>query len=345
MQKTRTMTPVAPTLRAGVLVGALALASVVAMPTAALADDAVLNLKIASIAPPSTPWATVMTRIKKAFSKEFPPEQLKVKTYLGGALGGEKDLVSRCLSGGLGMIGVTTGALATVVPELNVLELPYLWTDEKQVDKALAGPLGDALKVAMEKKGFVLYVWSENGFRHFATRDRFIHEIKDLRGLRMRAQPSYVHTSMYKAFGAAANPMPAPEVPGALSSGVVDGYDNSLLYAFATQWYSNIKFLTVSSHIYQPAVIIYCKKVYDKLPEDMRTKLAAHAPKIEAAGRALVRSGNSAALKSHEAANIKVEVQKNRAAFKTAAKVVWAEFAKSTPDGQKLLDLAIAATR
>jgi TRAP-type C4-dicarboxylate transport system substrate-binding protein len=314
-------------------------------PAAAHADEGPVNLKIATIAPPSTPWATVMTRIKKAFSKDFPKEQLKVKTYLGGALGGEKDLVSRCLSGGLGMIGVTSGAMATVVPELNVLELPYLWTDEKQVDKALAGPLGDALKAAMEKKGFVLFAWSENGFRHFATRDRFIHQVKDLRGLRMRAQPSYVHTSMYKAFGAAANPMPAPEVPGALSSGVVDGYDNSLLYAFATQWYNNIKFLTVSSHIYQPAVIVYCKKVFDKLPADMQAKMATHTPKIEAAGRALVRSGNRAALKSHEAAGIKVETQKNREAFKSAAKSVWDEFVKNTPDGKKLLDLAIAATR
>ncbi len=319
------------------------LACALAAPTLAVADEPAagpIKLKLATIAPPSTPWATLITRIKKAFSKEIPAEQLTVKAYLGGALGGEKDLVSRCMSGGLGMIGVTSGALATVVPELNVLELPYLWDDEKTVDKALAGELGEKLKAAMEKKGFVLYVWSENGFRHFATRDRFIQALSDLKGLRMRAQPSYVHTTMYKNFGATANPMPAPEVPGALSSGVVDGYDNSLLYAFATQWYSNIKFLTVSSHIYQPAVIVFCKKVYDKLSPEMREKMMAQAAKIEAAGRALVRSGNRAALKSHEAAGIKVETQKNRAAFLKAARPGWDEFAAKTPDGKTLLDLA-----
>ncbi len=303
------------------------------------------KFKIASIAPPSTPWAKLVKRIKKSFKRAIPADQLKIKTYLGGALGGEKDLVQRCLSGGLGMIGVTSGAIATVVPELNVLELPYLWKNEKQVDKALAGPLGDALKKALEKKGFVLYVWSENGFRHFATRDRFIHAPKDLKGLRMRAQPSYVHTSMYKAFGAAANPMPAPEVPGALSSGVVDGYDNSLLYAYATQWYNSIKYLTVSSHIYQPAVIVHCKKVYDKLPEDMRAKMLAQANKIEKAGRSMVRKGNRAALKNHAAAKVRVEKQKNRAAFKAKAKKVWAEFARKTPGGAELLKLAKAAAR
>ena len=304
-----------------------------------------LKFKIASIAPPSTPWAKLVKRIERAFRKEVPADQLKVKSYLGGALGGEKDLVQRCLAGGLGMIGVTSGAIATVVPELNVLELPYLWDSAKQVDRALAGPLGAALKVALEKKGFVLYVWSENGFRHFATRDRFIHKPKDMKGLRMRAQPSYVHTSMYKAFGAAANPMPAPEVPGALSSGVVDGYDNSLLYAYATQWYNSIKYLTLSKHIYQPAVIVFCKKVHDKLPAEMRAKMMAKANKIEQAGRSMVRKGNRAAQKNHAASGVKVEVQKNRAAFKASAQVVWAEFVRKTPDGANLLKLAKAAAK
>ena len=325
------------------LVTVVALCAVVLTVSPAMAGP--IKFKIASIAPPSTPWAKLVKRIKRTFKKVVPADQLKVKTYLGGALGGEKDLVQRCLAGGLGMIGVTSGAIATVVPELNVLELPYLWNSEKQVDRALAGPLGEALKVALEKKGFVLYVWSENGFRHFATRDRFIHKPKDLKGLRMRAQPSYVHTSMYKAFGAAPNPMPAPEVPGALSSGVVDGYDNSLLYAYATQWYNSIKYLTVSKHIYQPAVIVFCKKVHDKLPAEMRAKMLSKAKKIQQAGRSMVRKGNRAAKKNHAASGVMVEKQKNRAAFKAKAKKVWAEFARKTPGGAKLLKLAKASAK
>jgi TRAP-type transport system periplasmic protein len=320
---------------------AVAAVSMLATSPAIAAD---IKLKIASIAPPSTPWAKMVKRIKKTFKKSVPTG-LKVKTYLGGALGGEKDLVQRCMSGGLGMIGVTSAAIATVVPELNVLELPYMWTSEKQVDKALAGPLGDKLKIALEKKGFVLYVWAENGFRHFATRDRFVHQVKHLKGLRMRAQPSYVHTSMYKAFGAAANPMPAPEVPGALSSGVVDGYDNSLLYAYATQWYGNIKYLTLSGHIYQPAVIMFCKKVYDKLPPAMQKTMLGQAAKIQKAGRAMVRSGNRAALKQHKLKGVLVEKQKNPAAFKAKAKTVWTEFVRKTPGGADLLKLAKQAAR
>ncbi len=302
------------------------------------------KLKIASVAPPSTPWANLVQRIKKTFRKKAPGG-LKVKTYLGGALGGEKDLVQRCLTGGLGMIGVTSGALATVVPELNVLELPYMWKSEKQVDKALAGPLGEALKKAMERKGFIVYVWSENGFRHFATRDQFIHAPKDLKGLRMRAQPSYVHTSMYRALGATAVPMPAPEVPGALSNKVVDGYDNSLLYAYATQWFSSIKYLTLSRHIYQPAIITFCKKSTDRMPAGMLAKLMDKPAKVEKAGRAMVRRGNRAALANHKASGVHVEPQRNAALFQGKTQVVWQEFVKKTPDGKRLLELAKAAAR
>jgi TRAP-type C4-dicarboxylate transport system substrate-binding protein len=321
----------------------LVIASLLALlASPAHADE--FKLKIASVAPPSTPWANLVQRIKKTFRKR-EPTGLKVKTYLGGALGGEKDLVQRCLTGGLGMIGVTSGALATVVPELNVLELPYMWTSEKQVDKALAGPLGEALKQAMERKGFVVYVWSENGFRHFATRDRFIHAPKDLKGLRMRAQPSYVHTSMYRALGATANPMPAPEVPGALSNKVVDGYDNSLLYAYATQWFSSIKYLTLSKHIYQPAIITFCKKSTDKMPAGMLAKLMDKPAKIEKAGRAMVRRGNRAALANHKSSGVQIETQRNAAVFRRKTQVVWQEFVKKTPDGKRLLALAKAAAR
>lgn len=323
----------------------LSLSLVLTLALPAVASAKPMKFKIASIAPPSTPWAWLVTRIKKSFKKQIPKDKLKIKAYLGGALGGEKDLVNRCRAGGLGMIGVTSGALATVVPEMNVLELPYLWTSEKQVDRALAGPLGEALKKAMEKKGFILYVWSENGFRHFATKDKFIHAPKDLRGKRMRAQPSYVHTSMYGALGATPNPMPAPEVPGALSANVVDGYDNSLLYAYATQWYNSIKFLTLSKHIYQPAVIAFCKPVYDKLTPEMKAAMATQANKIQKAGRSKVRKGNRAALKNHKAAGVQVEKQKNRAVFQAKAKKVWAEFARKTPNGAQLLKLAKAAAK
>lgn len=322
------------------LFGALAitLAALFAAPTLATAEP--MQLKVATIAPKATPWGKLLYRIKKAFKKAAPGE-LKVRDYYGGALGGEKDLVSRCQQGGLGMIGVTTGALATVVPELNVLELPYLWKSERQVDKALAGPLGEALTKALEAKGFVLYAWAENGFRQFATSTRFIEKPDDLKGLRMRAQPSYVHTSMYKAFGASPNPIPAPDVPGALSAGTVEGYDNSLLYAFATQWYSSIKFLTVSKHIYQPAAMVFCKKVYDKIPEATKPKLYAKRDKIEKGGRSMVRKGNKGALDGHRNAGVQIlDKQPNRGAFQAKAKAVWAEFAKKTPEGDKLLALA-----
>ena len=74
-----------------------------------------------------------------------------------------------------------------------------------------------------------------------------------------------------KALGAKPNPIAVPNVPESLANGVVSGYDNTLLYAFATQWYKEIKYVTMSSHIYQAAAVVWCKKWFDKLPSDRRT--------------------------------------------------------------------------
>ena len=75
------------------------------------------------------------------------------------------------------------------------------------------------------ERGFVLGFWSENGFRHFGTRDKGVRKPEDLKGKRMRSQENPVHMSMYKAYGAAAVPIPTTEVPQALATGNVDGFE------------------------------------------------------------------------------------------------------------------------
>ena len=103
----------------------------------------------------------------------------------------------------------------------------------------------------------ILAFWSENGFRHFGTKDKPIKSPADLRGKKMRSQESFVHLEMWKAFGASAVPIATTEVLTALQTGTVDGFDQATLYAIAASWYKSIKFFTVSNHIYQPAIIAF----------------------------------------------------------------------------------------
>ena len=130
----------------------------------AKADDPEHVCKVATVAPPGTPWAKQLQRLKKVIKKESEG-RIKVKTYLGGALGGERQTAEATKRGSIQIFGGTASALASLVPELDVLELAYLFPSEKKADKVLDTVIREDLENLLWDRGFKLMFYSENGYR------------------------------------------------------------------------------------------------------------------------------------------------------------------------------------
>jgi TRAP-type C4-dicarboxylate transport system substrate-binding protein len=106
----------------------------------ARAADAPMTLKLATVAPEGTPWAEQL----KAYRQQVEAAtkgRVRVKAFLGGALGDENQTVGECRRGAIPLWGGSLGALASSVPELSVLELPYLFRTAGEADKVLDGAL------------------------------------------------------------------------------------------------------------------------------------------------------------------------------------------------------------
>src|SRR5687768_12440420 len=103
------------------------------------------TLKLASVAPDGTPWAEQLSVYKQKVEAESKG-RIKIKPFLGGALGDENQTVGECRRGAIAMWGGTTGALATSVPEISVLELPYLFRDAEQADHVLDKVVGEEMR-------------------------------------------------------------------------------------------------------------------------------------------------------------------------------------------------------
>lgn len=248
-------------------------AALMVMLLPAKAADATWTLKLASVAPEGSPWAEGLTNFKSKV-ESATHNRLNVRLFIGGTLGDENETVLQCQRGQIQGVGASTGALASLVPELSVLELPFLFKDGKEADQILDKVILNSAESAFAAKGFKLGFWSENGFRSFGTQFGFVKSPADLKGRKMRSQENPVHIAMYQAFGASPNPIPTTEVLTALNTGVVEGYDNTPLFAFAAQWTSGTKYFTITRHIYQPAAIVFNKGWYDGLPDDVKGVLA-----------------------------------------------------------------------
>ena len=265
----------------------VALALLLAAAAPARAGDEYV-MKIATVAPDNTPWSELLKRFKKNVEAKSGG-RIKVKVFLGGTLGDENDTVIQCKRGQIQAVGASTGALASQVPEVNVIELPFLFKTFAEADWVIDNVLTRPLEGIFAQYGLVLGFWSENGFRQFGTKDRFVKAPGDLKGKKMRSQESPIHLEMWKQFGASPVPIATTEVLTALQTNTVDGFDQAVLYAIAASWHKSIKYFTVSNHIYQPAIIAYNKDWFDKLPADLQKVVIDEGRAIQPKGRKAVR--------------------------------------------------------
>src|SRR5262245_36654043 len=108
--------------RRSLLRGAAAAAAGAALPRPrpARAADAPLTLKLATVAPDGTPWAEQLKTYRQQVDVATKG-RVRVKAFLGGALGDENQTVAECRRGAIHLWGGSTGALASSVPELAAL--------------------------------------------------------------------------------------------------------------------------------------------------------------------------------------------------------------------------------
>lgn len=302
------------------------------------------TLTIATVAPKDSPWAALLVQFKEVIEKKSSGK-MKVKLMLGGVMGDENDMVKKCDRGMIQGVGVSTGALASKIPELNLVELPYLFRTAEEADQVIDNVLTAPMEKLFRARGLVLGFWNENGYRQFGNQNKPIKKPSDLKGLKMRAQENPIHISMYRTFGAAANPIPTTEVVQALTSKNVDGFDQSVLYMIAAGWHKSVKYVTLSDHIYQPAAIAFNQKWFDGLPSDLRELLVKEGRELQGKGRKAVRAITPELneILTFEKIQVYTLTPEEKKVFEEASKPVYDEFRKKFgAEGSRLLDLTQA---
>jgi TRAP-type transport system periplasmic protein len=252
----------------------------------------------------------------------------KVQNFYSAALGGERESIEALQLGTLDLTMTSTGPVPNFVPEIAILDIPFLFRDYAHARAVLDGPIGQDLLKKFEPKGIEALAWGENGFRNMTNSKHPIHAPADLKGLKMRTMENPVHIQAYKAFGMIPTPMAFTEVFTALQQGTVDGQENPLSVIESAKLDQVQKYLTLTRHVYSPALILMSKAQWDKLsPAD---KQAFHAAAAEAvkANRARIDDDEKKAVADLRAKGMQIVEHPDEAKFQEALVPVFAEFGK-----------------
>ena len=265
------------------------------------------------------------------FAKEVEKRtagRYKIQTFYSGALGGERESIEAVQLGTQELAFSSTGPIPNFVPETKILDVPFLFRDKAHARAVLDGPIGQEMLTKFDAKGFKALAWGENGFRHMTNSKRDVKVPEDLKGLKMRTMENPVHIAAYKGLGIITTPMAFPEVFTALQQGTVDGQENPLSVIMASKFDQVQKHLTLTGHVYSPAIFVMNKAAFDKLTAADKQAFVDAAKEGTKANRARVDADDAAGVAELRAKGMTVIENIDKAKFVAMLAPVNAEFEK-----------------
>lgn len=211
--------------------------------------------------------------------------EVKIEVFPDRQLGEEREMVEGLQLGTVDMTVVSTGPLTAFVPQVAVLDLPFLFRDSEHAYKVLDGEVGQELLASFDQAGIVGLGFFENGWRHLTSK-KPVAAPADLGGVKLRTMQNPVHMAAFESMGASPVPMAWGEVFTSLGQGVIDAQENPITVIYTNSLWEVQSDVTLTGHLYGPHVILASKSVWEGLPDEARSAISEALPEVIAFQRA-----------------------------------------------------------
>jgi TRAP-type transport system periplasmic protein len=176
---------------------------------------------------------------------------VKIEIYPAGQFGKDQPTMEGLKLGTLEFAVAHDGAIATVHKAIGVLGIPFLYENHEHAWRVYdSGWLKEFSDDMVKKTGIRMLGLADNGVRHFTNSLRPIRSPADMKGMKIRIQPSPVFKTLVESLGASASAIPWAELPTALQQKVVDGQENGVTNILAASLYQHQKYVTLDGHVW-----------------------------------------------------------------------------------------------
>lgn len=202
------------------------------------------------------------------FVSERTDGEITIEIYPSDQLGNQTQLVEGTLLGTNDMVLTSDAVLSNFVPQVGMINLPFIFRDSGHVRAALDGEVGQDLSAMVEEQGAVVVGWWENGFRHITNSRNPIETPEDLKGMQLRVPEGPVFVSTFEALGVNPTPISFGELYSALQLGVVDGQENPPAHILTQKFHEVQDYVSRTGHIYLSSPVLINKSLLESLSEE-----------------------------------------------------------------------------
>jgi tripartite ATP-independent transporter DctP family solute receptor len=267
--------------------------------------------------------------------KELTKGKVQVNVFVNSALGNQADLIEGL---GLGTVQIaksmTTG-LSVYCPEIQVFDLPYMFTSTDQFFDVIDGEIGEYFaNDVLGREDMVGIAYFYAGSRNIYS-SKPIRSLADVKGMKLRVPESPIFMSLCESFGCSGTPMSVGELYTALQTGVVDGAENAPIFYFSQKHYEAAPYITMTEHIMTPDVVVMSKSYLESLPQEYQDAIRQAGKEMMQHERELWFSQEEDAVEKLKEEGVEV-IEIDKTEFKNAAEKVWEDYTEIV--GQDMID-------
>jgi TRAP-type C4-dicarboxylate transport system substrate-binding protein len=226
------------------------------------------------------------------------------------------------------------------VPELGLVDLPFLFETTARARSNIDGALGKMLAQKIEERvDYRILGFFENGFRHLSNRNRPVHTPSDLAGMRIRVLPSQIQARTFELLGAVPMRMDLTEAIAMITAGDLDAQENPLSNTVTYGVHKFHRFHTLTNHFYISRPIFVHRPTFDAWPDDLQAVMRSAVTDAIAIQRDVHVGEEEDARRAIEAAGCEIaelDVDQHNA-FASAVQPIYGEARRQLGDG--LFDL------
>jgi tripartite ATP-independent transporter DctP family solute receptor len=252
-----------------VITGAAALALGCSVSAPGRAADPTVTIRFAHTLPATDPIGLGAIRFKEIV-ESMTHGTVTVAIFPYNQLGGENQILEQARQGSIQMAVTAAGTIGNLVPDMSVMDAPYIWKDWESEKKVLSGPVYHHFEQELSAQGLRLMSATWFYGRRNLTCNKPIRRPEDAAGLKIRTPPAPVNLLSAEVLGGKGTPMDFPQVYLALKTGTIDCHENALATTLSGKIYEVQKYIMITQHIQQSQVITMNPAFWDRLSPDQQ---------------------------------------------------------------------------